>query len=68
MLQAARVVTVANKECEKWHWARGIHVNVHRYLLIGHFCKYSYLIGQSVSTYTSDWLTLYKYLLMIGHY
>ena len=30
VLQAARVVTVANKECERWHWARGIHVNVHR--------------------------------------
>jgi len=33
VLQAASVVTIQSKQCEKWHWARGIHVNIHREMM-----------------------------------
>ena len=32
-LQHVEVVTVENKECERWHWAAGINVQVHREMM-----------------------------------
>jgi len=33
VLQAAQVITVQSKECEKWHWGNGINVNVHQEMM-----------------------------------
>ena len=32
-LQHVEVVTVENKECERWHWAAGINLQVHREMM-----------------------------------
>jgi len=33
VLQSVEVVTVDNKVCEKWHWASGINVQVHKEMM-----------------------------------